>query len=62
MISELARFLGGYVTNSVTRNYIIESFEGHASNLAAIMGFYRLALSLSLPFFVPAWIQKLGFG
>ena len=26
------------------------------------MGFYRLAFSLTWPFFVPAWIQKLGIG
>ena len=26
------------------------------------MGLYRLAFSLTLPFFVPAWIAKLGFG
>ena len=65
MILALACFLGGYATNSivpVTANYIIECFEGRASESAAIMGFYRLAFSLSLPFFVPAWIQKLGFG
>ena len=26
------------------------------------MGLYRLAFSLSLPFFVPAWIDRVGFG
>ena len=65
MVLALACFLGGYATNSiipVSVTYIIECFEGHASESAAIMGFYRLAFSLSLPFFVPAWIQKLGFG
>lgn len=65
MVLALACFLGGYATNSmipVTVNYIIECFEGHASESATFMGFYRLAFSLCLPFFVPAWTQKLGFG
>jgi MFS family permease len=65
MVLALACFLGGYATNSlipVTLNYVIECFKGHAAESAAIMGLYRLAFSLSLPFFVPAWIAKVGFG
>ena len=65
MILALANFLGGFATNAivpVTVNYIIECFKGHASESAAIMGVYRLAFSLTLPFFVPAWIDKVGAG
>lgn len=65
MVLALANFLGGFATNAiipVTVNYIIECFKGHASESAAIMGVYRLAFSLTLPFFVPAWISKLGAG
>lgn len=65
MILALANFLGGFATNAivpVTVNYIIECFKGHPSESAAIMGVYRLAFSLTLPFFVPAWIDKVGAG
>lgn len=65
MVLATANFLGGFATNSmipVTVNYIIECFNDHASEAAAIMGLYRLALSLSVPFFAPAWIESVGFG
>ena len=65
MILALANFLGGFATNAivpVTVNYIIECFKGHPSKSAAIMGVYRLAFSLTLPFFVPAWIGKVEAG
>ena len=65
MVLALANFLGGFATNAtipVTVNYIIECFKGHASESAAIMGVYRLAFSLTLPFFVPGWIGKVGAG
>ncbi|KAL9002658.1 MAG: hypothetical protein Q9188_004425 [Gyalolechia gomerana] len=56
---------GGYAftpTQNAEFNYIIECFNDHASEAAAIMGLYRLALSLSVPFFAPAWIEWVGFG
>lgn len=65
MVLALANFLGGFATNAiipVTVNYIVECFHGHASESAAIMGVYRLAFSLTLPFFVPGWIDKVGAG
>ena len=65
MVLALANFLGGFATNAivpVTVNYIIECFKGHPSESAAIMGVYRLAFSLTLPFFVPAWIGRVGAG
>lgn len=65
MVLAVANFLGGFATNAtipVTVNYIIECFKGHASESAAIMGVYRLAFSLTLPFFVPAWIGQVGAG
>ncbi|KAL8827458.1 MAG: hypothetical protein Q9191_003169 [Dirinaria sp. TL-2023a] len=65
MVLALSCFLGGYATNSivpVTINYVIECFKNHASESAAIMGLYRLSFSLSLAFFVPSWIAKVGFG
>ncbi|KAL9133327.1 MAG: hypothetical protein Q9175_005496 [Cornicularia normoerica] len=65
MVLAVANFLGGFATNAiipVTVNYIIECFKGHASESAAIMGVYRLAFSLTLPFFVPWWIGKVGAG
>ena len=65
MVLALANFLGGFSTNAiipVTVNYIVECFHGHASESAAIMGVYRLAFSLTLPFFEPAWINKVGAG
>ena len=65
MVLALATFLGGFATNAivpVTVNYIVECFKGQASESAAIEGLYRLAFSLTLPFFVPAWIGKVGAG
>ena len=65
MVLALANFLGGFSTNAiipVTVNYVIECFKDHASGSAAIMGLYRLAFSLTIPFFVPAWIDRVGFG
>lgn len=61
----LANFLGGFATNAIIRvtvNYVIECVKGHESESAAIMGLYRLAFSLTMPCFIPAWIDKLGFG
>lgn len=63
MVFALATFMGGFATNAivpVTVNYIVESFYGHASESAAMMGLYRLSFSLTLPFFVPAWMEKVG--
>lgn len=65
MVLALACFLGGFATNAivpVTVTYVIECFKGHASETAAIMGVYRLSFSLTLPFFVPAWIGRVGAG
>ena len=65
MVFALATFMGGFATNAVipvTVNYIVECFQGHASESAAIMGFYRLLFNLTLPFFVPAWMDKVGPG
>ena len=65
MVFALAIFMGGFATNAivpVTVNYIVECFHGHASESAAIMGLYRLSFSLTLPFFVPAWMGKVGAG
>ena len=63
MVLALGSFLIGWSTTAiipVTVNYIIECFNQHASEAAAIMGLYRLAFSLTLPFFVPAWIASVG--
>ena len=57
--------MGGFATNAlvpVTVNYIVECFHGYASESATIMGLYRLSFTLTLPFFVPAWMGKLGAG
>ena len=65
MVFALATFMGGFATNAivpVTVNYIVECFHGYASESAAIMGIYRLAFSLTLPFFVPAWMHRVGAG
>ena len=65
MVFALATFMGGFATNAlvpVTVNYIVECFHGYASESATIMGLYRLSFTLTLPFFVPAWMGKLGAG
>ena len=63
MVLAVSSFLIGWSTTAiipVTVNYIIECFKEHASAAAAIMGLYRLAFSLTLPFFVPAWMDRVG--
>ena len=63
MVLALLNFLGGFSTNAiipVTVNRVVECFN-HASELVAIMRLYRLAFSLTMSFFVPAWIE-VGFG
>ena len=63
MLLALPNFSGGFSTNAnipVTINRVIECFN-HASEFTAIMGLYRLAFSLTMSFFVPAWIE-VGFG
>ena len=65
MVLALANFLGGFATNAivpVTVNYTIECFKGNAAESAAIIGFYRLTFNLTIPFFLPAWIAKVGAG
>lgn len=65
MVLAVANFLGAFATNAIipmTVNYITECFEEHASESAPIIGLYRLGFRLTLPFFVPAWIDKVGFG
>ena len=65
MVFALANFMGGFAINAivpVTVNYIVECFHGYASESAAIMGLYRLSFTLSLPFFVPAWMERVGAG
>ena len=64
MVLALACFLGGFATNCLipaTVNYVIECFKNNASECASIMGVYRLGFSLSVPFFVAPWIEKVGF-
>ena len=63
MVLAVGSFLIGWSTTAiipVTVNYIIECFKERASAAAAIMGLYRLAFSLTLPFFVPSWIARVG--
>ena len=65
MVLALANFLGGYASNAIVpivTNYVIECFKNHASETAAILGLYRLVLSLPIPFFVSAWIASVGPG
>ena len=56
MIPAVACFLGTWATaamNPITATYHIESFKDHSSSAAAVVGLYRLALLLTLPFFEP---------
>lgn len=65
MVLAVSSFLIGWATTAIipiSVNYAIECFHGHASAAGAIMGLYRLAFSLTLPFFVPAWMAKVGAG
>jgi hypothetical protein len=46
----------------VAVNYMVGCFRDHPTEAACIMGTYRLALGLGVPFFVDAWIAKVGVG
>lgn len=46
----------------VAVNYVIECFRQHALEASAIMGAYRLAFGLAVPFFVTPWEEAVGIG
>ena len=46
----------------VAVNYIIECFRQHALEASAIMGAYRLALGLAIPFFIDPWEKAVSVG
>ena len=46
----------------VAVNYVTECFREHALETSAIMGVYRLAFGLTIPFFVTPWEKAVGIG
>ena len=63
IVLAVSSFLIGWATTAiipVTVNYSIECFKEHATATTAIIGLYRLAFNTSIPFFVPAWMAKVG--
>ena len=46
----------------VAVNYVTECFRQHTLETSAIMGTYRLAFGLAVPFFVTPWERAVGIG
>ena len=65
MVLALGAFLitfSAMLSVPVTVNYVIECFREHALETSAIMGAYRLAFGLAIPFFVTPWEKRVGVG
>lgn len=65
MVLALAVFLitfSATLSVPVTVNYVIECFRQHALETSAIIGSYRLAFSLAVPFFIIPWEKMVGVG
>ena len=63
MVLAVASFLIAWATTAiipVTVNYSIECFKEHAEGTTAVMGLYRLAFNTPIPFFVTAWMARVG--
>ena len=59
MVLALGTFLvtfGSMLSIPVATNYVVECFRAYPTEVATIMGVYRLALGLAVPFFIDAWI------
>jgi hypothetical protein len=54
--------LGAFCSVPVAVNYLLECFRDHPTEVACIIGTYRLALGLAVPFFVDQWIAKVTVG
>ncbi|KAH8700696.1 major facilitator superfamily domain-containing protein [Talaromyces proteolyticus] len=46
----------------VSLNYLVECFMSHPIELNCVTGLYRLGLGLGIPFFINAWVAKVGVG
>ena len=65
MVLALGSFLvlfGGIYSTPITVNYITECFPGLALEVSVALSVYRQVLGLSLPFFIPAWRARMGYG
>lgn len=65
MVLALGSFLvtiAAFCSVPVAVNYVIECFRDHPTEVACIMGTYRLALGLIVPFFVDQWMAKVTVG
>ena len=63
MVLALGSFLISFaaiISVPVIVNYVVECFRGHAVEVSAIMGVYRLSLGLAVPFFIDPWIERVG--
>lgn len=43
-------------------NYLVECFLHCSTEMNCILGIYRLGLGLAIPFFINAWVAKVGVG
>lgn len=63
MVLALGSFLvtfAAFCSVPVAVNYMIECFKDNATEVACIMGTYRLGLGVAVPFFIDAWIDRVG--
>ncbi|KAJ5093761.1 major facilitator superfamily domain-containing protein [Penicillium angulare] len=65
MVLALGSFLitfAAFCSIPVGINYLIECYMDHPTEVACIMGTYRLTLGLIVPFFKDQWIDSVGVG
>lgn len=65
MVLALGSFLitiAAFCSIPVAVNYLIECFMDHPTEVACIIGTYRLTLGLVVPFFKDQWIDSVGSG
>lgn len=48
--------------NPIAINYLVECFMKYPTELNSILGVYRLSLGLGIPFFINAWVDRVGVG
>lgn len=65
MVLALSNFLSAFCENvafPVSINYVVGNFVGYASEVTTMLNFYRLILSLLVPFLINDWQRRVGVG
>jgi MFS family permease len=55
-------FFGGSAAVPTIVNYVVECFAGYGNEAAAVLNLYRIALGVTVPFFVVSWTDAVTVG